>query len=67
MSHPWWLSLHYYFCMLCEQFTRVAIVLICNQCSKSWHMGCFMLPLEEMLIKKCFPHSAHESPKCVFM
>jgi hypothetical protein len=43
-----------FFLMLCEQFRKVAIMLICNQCSRCWHMGYFMLPLEEMLIKKCF-------------
>ncbi len=53
MSHPWLLPLHF-FCILCEQFTRVAIMLICNQCSRGWHMGCFTLPLEEVLMKKCF-------------
>jgi hypothetical protein len=48
--------------MLCEQFTGVAIMLICNQCSRGWHMGCFMLSWEEMLIKNVFAHSAHDSP-----
>jgi len=52
MNHPWWLSLHDFFGMLCEQSTRVVIMLVCNQCSKGCHMGCFPLSLEEMLIKK---------------
>jgi len=30
-------------CMLCEQSTNIAsMTLICNQCSKGWHMGCLM-------------------------
>jgi hypothetical protein len=29
--------------MLCEQSTNIAsMTLICNQCSKGWHMGCLM-------------------------
>jgi hypothetical protein len=56
------IALIWFFCMLCEQFTGVAIMLICNQCSRGWHMGCFMLSWEEMLIKNVFAHSAHDSP-----
>jgi hypothetical protein len=40
-------------CMLCGQYI-VAIILICDICSKGWHMGCLMPPLEKVLIKKWF-------------
>jgi hypothetical protein len=33
-------------CMLFGQSTRVAIMLVCNWCSKGWHMACLTLPLD---------------------
>lgn len=33
-------------CKLCGQSS----LLICDQCSKRWHMGCLMWPLEELLV-----------------
>jgi len=33
-------------CMLCGQSTRVAIMLVCDQCSRGWHMAHLTLPLD---------------------
>jgi hypothetical protein len=41
-------------CVLYGPSLGVAIMLICDNCSWGWHMGCFMPPLEEMLIDKWF-------------
>jgi hypothetical protein len=35
-----------------------AIILICDQCSKGWHMGCFMPPLEATLLENGFAFNA---------
>jgi hypothetical protein len=40
--------------MLCEQALGAIIMLICDKCSQGWHMGCFMPPMEEMLVGKWF-------------
>jgi hypothetical protein len=32
----------------------IAIMLICDQCSKDWCMGCLAPPLEEVLVEKWF-------------
>ncbi len=32
-------------CMLCGQAVGAATMLICDPCSKGWHMGYFMPPL----------------------
>ncbi len=58
----WWSKLTYFiiiilaslWCLLCMQFLEVVITLICDQCSKGWHMGCLPLLLEEVLVKKWF-------------
>jgi hypothetical protein len=41
-------------CMLCEQVSRVATMLICDKCSQGWHMGCLMPPMIEMSVGKWF-------------
>ncbi len=41
-------------CMLYGQSLGVTIMLICDNCSQGWHMGCLMPPLEEVLIGKWF-------------
>jgi hypothetical protein len=41
-------------CMLCEQVSRTTTILICDKCSRGWHIGCFMPPMIEMLIGKWF-------------
>ncbi len=48
-------------CMLCGQSLRIATMLICNQCSRGWHMGCFMALMKEMLVGKWF------CPQCNFL
>jgi len=35
-------------CMLCGKFMKAAIMLICDQCLKGWHMGWLMPPLDEV-------------------
>jgi len=37
--------------MLCEQYFGVITMLIYDQCSQGWHMGCLMLPRGEMLVE----------------
>jgi hypothetical protein len=46
--------------MLCRQYLRTTITLICDQCCRGWHMGCFIPPLEEMPIDKWFFHSPNK-------
>jgi hypothetical protein len=41
-------------CILCARSLGTTIMLICDHCSQSWHMGCLMPTLEEVLIGKCF-------------
>jgi hypothetical protein len=44
-------------CMSCGQYFGTTIMLICDQCSWGWHMGCFMPLVEEVLVGKlwfCF-------------
>jgi len=41
-------------CMLCGQSSRATTMLIYDQCSQGWHMGCFMPPMEEVLVAKWF-------------
>ncbi len=50
-------------CMLCGQASRTAIILICDKCFQGWDMGCFMPPMEEVPIGKCFAFSAPNRPK----
>ncbi len=50
-------------CMLCGQSSRVATMLICDQCSLGWHMGCLMPPMEEMLVEKWFAFGASSKPR----
>ncbi len=40
--------------MLCEQFSRIATMLICYQCSQGWHMWCLMPSLKKVPISKWF-------------
>lgn len=37
-------------CKLCGQSSKIVIMLICDQCSKKWHMGCLMPALEGLLV-----------------
>ncbi len=41
-------------CMLCGQSLRATTMLIYDQCSRGWHMGCFMALMKEMLVGKWF-------------
>jgi hypothetical protein len=41
-------------CMLCQQASRDAIMLIYDKCFQGWHMGCLMPPMEEVPIGKWF-------------
>jgi hypothetical protein len=41
-------------CMLCGQAMGVATMLICDRCSKGWHMGCFTPALHEVSVDKWF-------------
>ncbi len=41
-------------CMLYGQSLGITIMLICDNYYRGWHMGCFMPPLEEVLIGKWF-------------
>jgi len=42
--------------MLCKQYLGIIIMLICDQCSRRWHMGCFTPSFKEVPIEKwlCF-------------
>jgi hypothetical protein len=48
--------------MLCGQSSRTTIMLICDQCSQGWHMGCFMPLVEEMSVGKWFCPQCRASP-----
>jgi hypothetical protein len=37
--------------MLCEQYFGVITMLIYDQCSQGWHMGCLTPPWEKILIE----------------
>jgi len=37
--------------MLCGQFARAPTMLMCDQSSRCWHMGCLTLPFDKVLIK----------------
>ncbi len=50
-------------CMLCGQALRAATMLICDKCFPSWHMGCHMPPIEEMLVGKWFAIDAPNKPR----
>jgi hypothetical protein len=39
-------------CMLCGQALRAAAMLICDKCSRGWHIGCLMPQMEEVLVRK---------------
>ncbi len=40
------------FCfMLCGQFARTPTMMMCDQSSRGWHMGCFTLPFDKVPIK----------------
>jgi hypothetical protein len=47
---------------LCGQSSRIAIMLICDQCSKKRHIGCLMPPLEEVVVRKWFFFNAQNKP-----
>jgi hypothetical protein len=36
-------------CMLCRQYLGITTMLICDQCSRRWHIGCFTPSFEEVL------------------
>jgi hypothetical protein len=41
-------------CMLCGQALGATTMLICDKCSRGWHMGCFMPLMEEVSLGKWF-------------
>jgi hypothetical protein len=45
-------------CMLCGLATGAATILVCDGCSKGWHMSCLVLPLEEI------PEGQWLCPRC---
>jgi hypothetical protein len=49
LTDPWLCLLN----IMCK-FIGTSIVLICDWCSRGWHMGCLMPPLGEIWIEKWF-------------
>jgi len=41
-------------CMLCGQALGATTMLICDKCSRGWHMGCLMPLMEEVPLGKWF-------------
>jgi len=39
-------------CMLCGQSIGATTMLVCDRCSKGWHMACLTLPLDQILVGK---------------
>jgi len=50
-------------CMLCGQFLGAITMLMCDQCSRGWHMGCLTPPLNEILVKNDFSFGVQHKPK----
>jgi hypothetical protein len=51
------------FDICCGQFLRTTTMLMCDQCSRGWHMGCLTPTLNEILIKNGFSFGARHKPK----
>ncbi len=48
-------------CMLCGQVIRATTMLICDQCSRGWHMGCLTPPIarntsQQMVLSSIAPN-----------
>lgn len=54
-------------CMLCGWSIGATIMLICDRCSKNQHMGCFVPPLGEVLVRHGFAFNTLSRSKCLFL
>ena len=48
-------------CMLCGHATGAATMLVCDKCSRGWHMGCLTPPLHAYLMENGCVHGVYDS------